>query len=121
LIELGRLSVMLAGAAGVSLGALGLVFLRDPAAGLRLATHRAEALPEVMANRYLAFAALAGLAVWHGDAAVVAALFTVLALMALHDAFLYARSGHIWGRHAAAGVFSLVVAGLVWFARAEGV
>jgi hypothetical protein len=121
LIDLGRLSVILAGAAGVSLGVLGLVFLRDPAAGLRLATHRAETLPEVMANRYLAFAALAGLAVWYGDASVMAALFAVLAVMALHDAVLYARSGHRWGRHAAAGVFSALVAGLVWVARGEGV
>jgi len=119
-IELGRLSVGLAGAGGVSLAVLGLAFLRDPHLGLRLSTHRAGQLPHVMANRYLALGALAILAMMHGDAMVIAALFGVLGLMGLHDAFIYARAGHGWGRHAAAGCAALGVAGLAWFACAGG-
>ncbi len=120
MIELGRLSVGLAGAGGVSLAVLGIAFLRDPASALRLSGHRAEALPRVMANRYLALAALALLAVLHGDAGVIAALFAVLGLMGLHDASIYARAGQAWGRHAAAGGAALGVAGLAWLARAGG-
>jgi len=119
-IEFGRLSVGLAGAGGVSLAVLGLVFLRDPACALRLSGHRAEALPQVMANRYLALGVLAVLAMLHGDAGVIAALFAVLGLMGLHDASIYARAGHGWGRHAVAGSAALGVAGLSWLARAGG-
>lgn len=119
--ELGRLSVGLAATGGAALAGLGIVFLRDPAAGLRRATHRAANLPEVMANRYLSFAVLAVLAAWHGDGAVIAALFAVLGLMACHDAVIYARAGHGWARHAGAGTLSFAVAALAWLARAEGV
>jgi hypothetical protein len=119
-IELGRLSVGLAGAGGVVLAVLGVAFLRDPAAALRLSGHRAGHLPQVMANRYLALAALAALAMLHGDAGVITALFAVLGLMGLHDATIYARAGHGWGRHAAAGCAALGVAGLALLARAGG-
>ena len=120
MIELSRLSVWLAGAGGVSLSVLGLAFLRDPNLGLRLSTHRTGQLPQVIANRYLALGVLAILAVVHGDAMVIAALFGVLGLMGLHDAFIYARAGHGWGRHAEAGCAALGVAGLAWLARAGG-
>jgi len=119
--ELGRLSAGLAATGGVALAGIGIVFLRDPAAGLRLATHRAVNLPEVMANRYLGFAVLAVLAAWHGDGVVIAALFAGLGLMACHDAAIYARAGHDWTRHAGVGAVSFAVAALAWLARAEGV
>ena len=120
MIDLGRLSAGLAGAGGVSLAVLGLAFLRNPAAAFRLSGHRAGSLPQVMANRYLAFAVLALLAMLQGDAGVIAALFGVLGLMGLHDAVIYARDGHGWGRHAAAGCAALGVAGVAWLARAGG-
>jgi hypothetical protein len=119
-IGAGGLSIGLAGAGGLVLGVLGLICLRDPAAGLRLATHRAEALPTVMGNRYLALAGLVALAMLHGDLSVLAALFAVLGLMGLHDASIYARAGHGWWRHATSGCLSLGIAGLAWFAHAGG-
>ncbi|MGR3461435.1 MAG: hypothetical protein ACU0AX_01200 [Roseovarius sp.] len=121
MIELGRLSAGLAGAGAVSLAVLGVAVLRDPASGLRLAGHHAENLPQVMANRYLALAVLAVLAMLQGDAGAIAALFGVLGLMGLHDATIYARAGHGWGRHAAAGCAAFAVAGLAWLARAGGI
>lgn len=120
MIELGGLSAGLAGIGGVTLLVLGFAFLRDPEAGLRLATHRAEVLPQVMANRYMAFAALALLSMLHGDATVIAALFAVLGLMGLHDSTIYARAGYGWSRHLVAGGAALGVAGLAWLARAGG-
>ena len=89
---------------------LALAFLRDPEQGLVMTTHRAEALPQVMADRYVAFAALALFAVLYRDLAVIAALFAAFAYMAFHDAFLYARAGHSSLKHLVAGGAAILVA-----------
>ncbi|MFC2967224.1 hypothetical protein [Acidimangrovimonas pyrenivorans] len=101
-----------AGAVGGVLvtGTLAGLFLRDPQRGLELTTHRAEKLPEVMTDRYIAFTVLAVLALIYQDLKVITALYAVFAYVAFHDAVIYARAGHPMFKHLIAGIAAAVVA-----------
>lgn len=90
-------------------GALAVMFVRDPVAGLAQTTHRHELLPRVMADRYIAFAALAFGATVYGDLKVIAALFGAFSFMGFADAYIYARGGHPIAKHVGAGVAAAIV------------
>ncbi|MDA3888482.1 MAG: hypothetical protein PF443_06695 [Allgaiera sp.] len=108
--DLGVLSLGLTGAGTALTARLAYVFLRDPARGMALTTHRPEALPKVMADRYVAFTALALFSLIYGDFVVIAATFSTFAYMAFHDALIYARAGHPTSKHWIAGFGAALVA-----------
>jgi hypothetical protein len=93
-------------------------FARDPGGAMRRATHRPEMLPRVMVGRYAAFTVLAFAAALHGDLGVVMVLFAVFAGICAWDAALYARAGHPWAAHGAAGIGCLIVIALAAAAQA---
>jgi hypothetical protein len=72
-------------------------------------THRAEKLPEVMADRYIAFTALTIGATLYGDMKVIAVLFGAFAFMGFADAWIYRRGGYPIAKHMAAGVLAMSV------------
>ncbi|GAB4301240.1 MAG: hypothetical protein Kow0058_16220 [Roseovarius sp.] len=111
-----QLAIWLSGAGVLVCGGLALVFLRDPLRGMAIAAHRPEQLPQVMADRYVAFTLLAAAATLHGEAGGIAVLFAVFAVMGLADAWIYARAGHAHGRHLAAGLAAALVAGVALLA-----
>ncbi len=114
----GELSIILAWAGVIVTGWLALLFVLDPAQGMRHTTHRLDQLPRVMADRYIAMAFLAVGAAWKGDPAVIAWLFAAFAFMGLADAVIYARAGQPMGRHLAAGLAAAVVAAIAAWAAA---
>jgi hypothetical protein len=89
-------------------GGIAAVCLRDPVAGLAVLTHRAEQLPQVMLDRYLAFFGFSVFAAIYGDLTVMIAWTLVLAFMALADAFIYARLGKPYMKHLSAGVVAFI-------------
>ncbi|SLN33970.1 hypothetical protein PEL8287_01656 [Roseovarius litorisediminis] len=102
-------AIALSGAGILVTGFLALMFLRDPIAGLAHTTHRAEHLPEVMTDRYIAFTILTIGATLYGDMKVIAALFATFAFMGFADAWIYARGGHPIAKHIGAGIAASVV------------
>ena len=90
-MTLAGLAIALSGVGILVTGALAFAFLRDPVAGLEQTTHRAEKLPEVMTDRYIAFTILALGATVYGDLKVIALLFASFAFMGFADAWIYAR------------------------------
>ncbi|PWR00819.1 hypothetical protein DKT77_20005 [Meridianimarinicoccus roseus] len=97
---------------------LAAVFALAPDRALAQATHRADALPRVMVNRYASFALFALAAALSGDMAIVAVVFAILAVPGLGDTLIYARAGHPYAKHLAAGIGALLVSALA-FAAAQ--
>ena len=95
-MSLVTLALVLSAAGVLVTAALVGVFLYDTETGLRQTTHRAEDLPKVMTDRYIAMAALALGATLYGDLNVIAFLFAAFAFMGFADALIYARGGHHW-------------------------
>ena len=108
-MTLAGLAIALSGVGILVTGALALAFLRDPVAGLEQTTHRAEKLPEVMTDRYIAFTILALGATVYGDLKVIALLFASFAFMGFADAWIYARGQFPFAKHLLAGVAATVV------------
>lgn len=104
-----QVAIALSGAGVLVTGFLAVLFLRDPARGLKQTTHRAEKLPQVMTDRYIAFTMLAVGATFYGDMAVIAVLFTSFAFMGFADAYIYAKSGHPFKKHIGAGIAASLV------------
>lgn len=101
---------------------LAAVFALVPAdRALAQATHRLDALPRVMVNRYATFALFAAAAALSGDMTVIAATFAILAVPGLGDTLIYARAGHSYVKHLAAGLGALSVSALALFAASTGV
>jgi hypothetical protein len=120
-MTLSQVTIAFSGIGVLVTGALALLYLRDPVAGMAATTHRPEKLPEVMADRYLAFAALAIGATLYGDLKVIAGLFAAFSFMGFADARIYARGGHSCVKHLLAGGAALVVVVLAVLAlTAEG-
>ena len=107
---LGIFALILTAAGTLVTARLAFMFLRDPVRGLALTTHRIEALPAVMADRYVAFTALALFSLIYEDFVVIAATFSAFAYMAFHDALIYARLGHSTSKHWIAGFGAALVA-----------
>jgi hypothetical protein len=99
---------------------IGLLFALSPAKALPQATHRLELLPLVMADRYAAFALFALAAALSGRMTVVAVTFAILAVPGLGDAVIYARAGHSYRKHLAAGLGALLVSVLALAATMNG-
>ena len=116
-MTLQMLTILLCLGGAVVTGFLAVIFWRDPEAGMAAATHRAEKLPLVMTDRYVAFAFLALAAAWHGDPGVIAVLFVAFAFMGLADGVIYARAGFPHIKHTAAGVAALIVAAVAMLAK----
>ena len=95
---------------------IGALFALDPVRALPQATHRLELLPRVMADRYAAFALFALAAAWSGDMRIIAVTFAILAVPGLGDAVIYARAGHSFRKHLAAGLAALFVSALAFAA-----
>ncbi len=112
-------TIALSGVGILVTGALALAFLRDPVAGLEQTTHRAEKLPEVMADRYVAFTVLALGATIYGDLNVIAVLFATFAFMGFAGAWIYARSNFPIAKHVAAGFAALIVVGVALLAMRQ--
>jgi hypothetical protein len=107
----------------VTLGVLGTMaasFWRNPVQGLALTTHRAEMLPQVMADRYAAFAMLAIAVLLLGDLRFLAVLFALCAFMGFADGWIYARAGHPHLKHTFSGVLSVVALGVTLAALIAG-
>lgn len=115
------LAIALSGAGVLVTGALAALFLRDPVAGMVATGHRAEQLPQVMANRYVAMLVLALGASLYGDLKAIALLFAAFSYMAFHDAWIYARAGQAVGKHIGAGVAALIVVLVASLAMGQGV
>ncbi|WP_417727568.1 hypothetical protein [Roseovarius sp.] len=115
-MTLASLAIALSGAGVLVTGLLAALFLRDPVAGMAATTHRAEQLPQVMANRYVAMLILTVGATIYGDLKAIALLFGAFSYMAFHDAWIYGRAGHTVAKHIGAGVAALSVALVAMFA-----
>ncbi len=88
---------------------LAVLFLWAPRRGLRFATHEAENLPEVMANRYLGMALIMAGALYNGNPGLISFVFAATGLSAAHDAWIYARHHKPYLKH----VFSASLSALV--------
>jgi len=108
-MTLAQVAISLSALGVLATGALSYLFLRDPVAGMAQTTHRAEKLPEVMADRYIAFTALTIGATLYGDMKVIAVLFGAFAFMGFADAWIYRRGGFPIAKHMAAGVLAMSV------------
>lgn len=115
-MTLHAVAITLSGIGILVTGALALLFLRDPVAGMTQTSHLPEKLPQVMADRYVAFTILALGATLYGDLKVIAVLFATFAFMGFADAWIYARGKHPVAKHAAAGFAALIVVGVALFA-----
>lgn len=123
-MTLAQAAIWLSGGGVLVTGVLALMFLRDPVSGMAATTHRAEKLPEVMTDRYIAFTILAVGATLYGDLKVIAVLFLSFSFMGFADAYIYARGGFPFAKHVGAGVAALLVAAVALVAligRGEGV
>ncbi|WP_306116636.1 MULTISPECIES: hypothetical protein [unclassified Roseovarius] len=112
-------AIALSGVGILVTGALALAFLRDPVAGLEQTTHRSEKLPEVMADRYIAFTILALGATLYGDLNVIAVLFATFAFMGFADAWIYARGNFPIAKHLGAGIAALIVVAVALLAMQQ--
>ena len=119
-MSLAQLAITLSGVGVLVTGALAFLFLRDPVQGMALTTHRAEKLPEVMADRYIALCVLALAATLYGDMKVIAVLFGTFAFMGFADAWIYGRGGFPIAKHMAAGILALIVMSVALFAQNAG-
>lgn len=119
-MTLAAVAIALSGVGIVVTGALAFLFLRDPVAGMAQTTHRLEKLPEVMADRYIAFAMLALGTTLYGDLKVIAALFASFAFMGFADAWIYARGGFPVAKHVGAGIAALIVVVVALLALRQG-
>ena len=90
------------------LSGLAFAFWSNPARGLVQTTHRVELLPQVMADRYTAFAVLALAILAFGDLRLTASFFAVCAFMGFADGLIYARAGHPHMKHTVSGVLSVI-------------
>lgn len=114
------LAMIAAAIGGVVTLVLGIAFVVDPEAGLKMSHHRRAQLPSVMAGRYIAFTLLALASALYGDPIVILVLFMVFAGVSFFDAFTYANEGAPWWIHAAAGGLCFVVIALAAIAYVSG-
>ncbi|MGX0977984.1 hypothetical protein ACSSVY_003722 [Roseovarius sp. MBR-51] len=114
------LAIALSGAGVLVTGLFAVLFLRDPVTGMATTAHRAEQLPQVMANRYVAMLILTVGATIYGDVKVIALLFVALSYMAFHDAWIYSRAGQSVAKHVGAGVAALSVVVVALLAVGRG-
>jgi len=114
--------ITLAGIGALIPAYIAAVFALAPAdRALAQATHRLDALPHVMVNRYATFALFAAAAALSGDMRVIAVTFAILAVPGLGDTLIYARAGHPFVKHLAAGLGALTVSALALAAASTGV
>lgn len=119
-MTLAGIAIALSGAGVLVTGALSLLFLRDPIAGLTQTSHRAEKLPEVMTDRYIAMTMLALGATLYADMKVIAVLFASFAFMGFADAWIYARGGFPYAKHVGAGIAASIVVIAALIASGQG-
>lgn len=119
-MSLAMLAIYLSAGGVIATGALAVLFVRNPASAMAIATHRPEKLPCVMADRYIAFCGLALFATLYGDLNVIAALFGAFAFMGFADAFIYARGGFPAAKHLLAGALALIVTSIALLAQNIG-
>ncbi len=119
-MSLSLLAIYLSAGGVLVTGWLAAIFVVNQARGMVLVNHRTEDLPKVMADRYVAFMALAAGATWYGDLAVIAYLFAVFAFMALADAVIYLRVKQPFLPHLIAGIAAAGVALVAFLAQTNG-
>lgn len=105
------MTAILAALGTLALGALGIWCLRRPSNAITAAGHNPETLPRVMGGRYLAMAALWGLAFLWGHGQEVALIFGALGAL---DAWLYRATNP--APHLAAAAASFAAAALTQWA-----
>ena len=108
----GTLIILVSVLAVLVTAGLTVLVMRNPVTGLAQLDHHIEHLPEVMAGRYLTFLVFALGAAIYGDPIVLFGLMVGFAVASAADTFIYARQGKKYGPHLAAGVASVVGAGL---------
>ena len=113
-------TIALSGAGALVTGVLAALFLRDTVSGMAATAHRAEQLPRVMANRYVAMLILAIGATVHGEPEVIAVLFAAFSYMAFDDAWIYRQVGQPVVKHIGAGVAALIVVVVAILAMGQG-
>jgi hypothetical protein len=114
--------ITLAGIGALIPAYIAAVFALAPAdVALAQATHRRDELPRVMVNRYATFALFGGAAALSGDMMIISATFAILSVPGLGDTLIYARRGHSYVKHLAAGLGALLVSALALFAAPTGV
>lgn len=104
--------ITLAGIGALIPAYLAAVFAFAPGRAFEQSTHRPELLPNVMVNRYATFALFALAAALSGNMNIIAFVFAILAVPGLGDTLIYARAGHPYAKHLAAGLGALLVSGL---------
>ncbi|MEL6913272.1 MAG: hypothetical protein AAFP13_02100 [Pseudomonadota bacterium] len=89
-------------------GFIATIMIRNPRGALPKLDHREDALPQVMAGRYLSYFTLALLAVAYRDFAVMAGLQAAYIVASLADVVIYWRRKQPVGPHVWAAFASLV-------------
>jgi len=119
-MTLAQLAIVLSGAGVLVTGLLAVIFWRDPVKGLEQTAHRADKLPQVMTDRYIAMLMLAIGATLYRDMLVIAMLFASFAYMGFADAWIYARSGNPYKKHVGAGIAASFVMIVALAAKGQG-
>lgn len=110
-MSLATVSLIFGGVTALVFAGLALLFMGNPKTAFDRTGHKPEGLPRVMADRYIAFAILAGSFTLWGDLRALAVLFAVSALMGCADALIYHRLGFPHIRHSLAGAAGLIAFG----------
>ncbi|MFV0515229.1 MAG: hypothetical protein ACK5MY_16595 [Jhaorihella sp.] len=92
------------------------IFVRDPESAMKIATHRSEYLPRVMAGRYVVLFLFALGVLAYNTAAVSAYFFAVCAFLGLHDGWVYWRHGLPHFKHTITGLLALGALGIALLA-----
>jgi len=116
-MSLTTVAILLCAVGALVTARLSWIFFQDPEAGLLDTTHRAEQLPQVMTDRYVAMTFLAIAAAIYGDPLVIVVLFISFSFMGFADALIYRRAGHPIVKHVAAGAAALIVVVVALFAH----
>lgn len=106
------LALICGGITALLLAYMAVLFWRDPEHGMRQTTHKLERLPEVMADRYTAFAFLALVFTLLADLRALAVLMVACAFMGLADGWIYSRRGLPHWKHTVSGILSLIALGV---------
>ncbi|HGG06377.1 MAG TPA: hypothetical protein ENK28_13045 [Aliiroseovarius sp.] len=90
-------------------------FWSDSSRGLAFATHRTEALPRVMVNRYFVIFMFMGGAMVSRDPLWIAYAFLVNGIAPLWDALIYRHAGQPYHKHLVPAALSFIVAGWAFY------
>lgn len=95
-------------------------FAQGPERGFEMTTHRAEQLPFVMIDRYIAVGVIQIGLIFFGSLEMVAVFCVAGVIMGLGDSLIYARAGHPHRKHTSSGLLALVGLALTLYFLLQG-